>query len=302
MRIVVLTLCLTLSFFSNAQTFAWDKDQPSQKATTDISSLDDTGFAHFYPDYYENSPTALGEIFHQNLMTAGHQKFPLGTIVKVTRLDNGLSTTVRINDRGAYCDGCVIDLSQAAGQQINLSQDGRTEVMLTIVGMSERNPSNVSTYSEEPQFTARGGDMPLPSFESKKPTSYDEFSKENSQGVIQEEQVLVQHGGNSSLKCVTSNPEEITIIEFPISPYTVQLGSYEKYSNAERHVLGLQEKGFNNVFLLKEQRQGDRPLNRVIIAPFTSLAEAEQYVHDLRQVHQMKALIFQNGLMELVED
>lgn len=302
MRIVVLTLCLALSFFTSAQTFSWDKDQPSQKAITENSSLDDTGLAHFYPDYYENSPTALGEIFHQNLMTAGHQKFPLGTIVKVTRLDNGLSTTVRINDRGAYCDGCVIDLSQAAGQQINLSENGRTEVMLTIVGMSDRNPSSVSTYSQESQFTARGGDISLPSYEKEEPIFHNDSSKENAQEVIHEKQILTQNEGNDPMKCVTANPDEITIIEFPISPYTVQLGSYEKYANAERHVLGLQKKGFNNVFLLKEQRQGDSPLNRVIIAPFTSLASAEQYVDDLRQVHQMKALIFKNGLMELVED
>ena len=85
----------------------------------------EVGTALYYADYLEGRATALGEVYRADQMTAAHQSLPLGTIVKVTRLDNGLSTIVRINDRGPYCEGCVIDLSTVAAQELDLMQVGR---------------------------------------------------------------------------------------------------------------------------------------------------------------------------------
>ena len=151
MRISTLLLVLLLSSSLSAQIFRWNKSADTQARTqqakaSDDPLIDETGDALFYADYFEGNPTALGETYHHHLMTAAHPKLPLGTIVKVTRLDNGLTTTVRINDRGAYCDNCVIDLSRAAAQQIDLLRVGRARVALTVLGFSNTNPPTPNAY------------------------------------------------------------------------------------------------------------------------------------------------------------
>ena len=132
-----LNLLMVLAFLTvqglTAQTFRWNDGEERQAAATNDPMIDETGYALFYADYFEGNPTALGETYRHDQMTAAHPKLPLGTIVKVTRMDNGRSTTVRINDRGAYCDECVIDLSRAAAQQIGLVQRGHGSVELELV-------------------------------------------------------------------------------------------------------------------------------------------------------------------------
>jgi rare lipoprotein A len=76
--------------------------------------------ASYYSDAYQGSPTASGERFNTWAYTAAHPSYPLGTMVRVTNLNNGRSVDVRINDR---CN-CGIDLSKAAAQQIDLIYSG----------------------------------------------------------------------------------------------------------------------------------------------------------------------------------
>lgn len=90
------------------------------------------GIASFY---WQPQKTANGEQFDKYDMTAAHKTLPFGTLVKVTRLKNGKSVLVRINDRGPFIKGRVIDLSVAAANQIDLDRKaGITKVKLEIVG------------------------------------------------------------------------------------------------------------------------------------------------------------------------
>lgn len=81
------------------------------------------GKASFYADKFEGRKTASGEKFHQNDFTAAHRSLPFGTWVKVTNLDNKKAVIVRINDRGPFVKGRIIDLSKSAAKEIgNLNQ------------------------------------------------------------------------------------------------------------------------------------------------------------------------------------
>ena len=87
-----------------------------------------TGVASFY---HEPQMTASGERFNPNAMTAAHRTLPLGSRVKVTNASSGKSVVVRINDRGPYAGGRIIDLSRAAAQSIGISSSaglGRVRV------------------------------------------------------------------------------------------------------------------------------------------------------------------------------
>lgn len=91
------------------------------------------GTASWYGDYFEGRPTASGEPFDMYDMTAAHLTLPLGTLVRVTNLRNHRSVIVRINDRGPYVDGRIVDLSYNAARVLHFDQQGLQRVRLDVV-------------------------------------------------------------------------------------------------------------------------------------------------------------------------
>jgi rare lipoprotein A len=88
-----------------------------------------------HASFYSYGPsTASGEPMNANAMAAAHPTLPFGTMVRVDDLANGRSVTVRINDRGPFVRGRVIDLTRAAAQQLGMVDAGTAPVRLTVVG------------------------------------------------------------------------------------------------------------------------------------------------------------------------
>lgn len=92
------------------------------------------GWASWYGPGFHGNMSASGEVFNQNAMTAAHRTLPFGTRVQVTNLDNGRSVVVRINDRGPFTGGRVIDLSAGAARVLGLIQSGTAPVRLEVLG------------------------------------------------------------------------------------------------------------------------------------------------------------------------
>ena len=84
--------------------------------------------------YWQGQMTATGEIFDKRALTAAHKTLPFGTKVRVTRVDTGESVVVRINDRGPFKPGRVIDLSERAAEEIRMTGKGSMPVKLEVVG------------------------------------------------------------------------------------------------------------------------------------------------------------------------
>lgn len=95
------------------------------------------GDASWYAGKFQGRRTANGEIFDTNLMTAAHKTLPFGTIVEVTHIDTGRTVEVRINDRGPFVGGRVIDLSRAAAEALEMTGEGIAPVRLRIVAEPE---------------------------------------------------------------------------------------------------------------------------------------------------------------------
>ena len=94
------------------------------------------GIASFY---WQDQKTANGEQFRKHGLTAAHRTLPFGTLVRVTRLSNGKKVTVRINDRGPFVKGRIIDLSLGAANKIGLNKKtGLTKVKIEVVGKTKR--------------------------------------------------------------------------------------------------------------------------------------------------------------------
>lgn len=86
------------------------------------------GMAVHYSDVFQGKPTASGEIFDQQAMTAAYRGVPFGTKVKVTNLENGKSVVVTINDRMARRNKNLIDVSRRAAQELGFEKQGRVKV------------------------------------------------------------------------------------------------------------------------------------------------------------------------------
>jgi rare lipoprotein A len=88
------------------------------------------GLASYYADSYEGKTTANGEIYRQGKITAAHKTLPFGTKVEVTNLSNNKTVVVRINDRGPYIRGRIIDLTKAAAKEIDMVGAGVAKVKI----------------------------------------------------------------------------------------------------------------------------------------------------------------------------
>jgi rare lipoprotein A len=93
-----------------------------------LTAYEQEGLASWYGGKFQGRQTANGEIFDTNKFTAAHKTLAFGTVVKVTHLENGKSTVVRINDRGPFIPGRIIDLSRAAAAAIGLAGKGVAKV------------------------------------------------------------------------------------------------------------------------------------------------------------------------------
>jgi rare lipoprotein A len=105
---------------------------PSQPTMTE------TGLASWYGAKHHGKRTASGEVFIQDRLTAAHPTLPWGSRVKVINLDNGKSVDVRINDRGPYKQGRIIDVSRAAARALGMVQRGIANVRIEWVSDSEK--------------------------------------------------------------------------------------------------------------------------------------------------------------------
>jgi rare lipoprotein A len=92
-----------------------------------------TGKASFYADKFEGSPTASGEKYKHNKLTAAHKSLPFGTKVRVTNLANDHAVEVVINDRGPYVENRVIDLSKSAAEKLEFINQGLAEVKIEVI-------------------------------------------------------------------------------------------------------------------------------------------------------------------------
>ncbi|AQZ93513.1 septal ring lytic transglycosylase RlpA family protein [Halopseudomonas phragmitis] len=92
----------------------------------------EVGKASFYSSRLHGRRTASGEPYDQGSMTAAHPSLPFGTLVRVTNLNNGRSVVLRINDRGPFVGGRVIDVSRVAAEQLGMVRAGSVRVRVEL--------------------------------------------------------------------------------------------------------------------------------------------------------------------------
>jgi rare lipoprotein A len=124
--------------------------KPTPVPTLVEAGWTEKGIASWYGEPYHGRRTASGEIYDMHQLTAAHKTLAFGSVVKVKRRDTGADVKVRINDRGPFIEGRIIDLSFAAAKKIDLDVDGVAPVKIKVVGR-ETTPQRKPARVEEPE-------------------------------------------------------------------------------------------------------------------------------------------------------
>jgi len=106
---------------------------PKGELSLDLG-IKDRGVASWYGKDFHGKLAANGEVFDMTAYTAAHRKLPLGSLVRVVNLTNGKSVQVRINDRGPYIPGRMLDLSHAAAVELDMVEAGTSVVQIEVIG------------------------------------------------------------------------------------------------------------------------------------------------------------------------
>jgi rare lipoprotein A len=126
-------------------------------------AYDETGIASWYGEDFHGKYTANGEIYDLNAMTAAHRTLPMPTIVQVTNLDNGRTIELRVNDRGPFARGRIIDVSRRGAQLLGFENQGTAKVRVRImvpetiqaVALARRNGSDQRLADDAPHAAPR---------------------------------------------------------------------------------------------------------------------------------------------------
>jgi len=251
------------------------------------------GIASFYSDHFQNKLTASGELYDMNKYTAAHKSYPFGTIVRVTRLDNNRSVRVRINDRGPYTEGRIIDLSKMAAKKLGMVEDGSVKVRIDVIEKSNAKkdisetlirPSDTnSSTTPDPAVFVRPTTTVITTT-SPAPTK-NELYKVDPPKKGKKDKIVT--GGNYS----TFDLYKIQLLRPKKEGYGVQVASLREYSNVFKQIAELQEKWFNNILVSVEQSESGNPIYKVILGPFPDVATAKSYKASLKKAKKINGFI-----------
>lgn len=256
-----------------------------------FAQSEEYGLASYYSDKYHGRPTASGELYDKDQLTAAHKTFPYGTMIRITRLDNKKSVVCRVNDRGPYVSGRVVDVSGKAAQQLGLIVDGTTRVKVELVEQAKETPATTKTTPKtEDKVTAPKTSSEKPAAETKKPTEKPKEPAKTSTPAktddksLANSQTFTQYG---LYKIEISKPEK--------KGFGVQVASLSSYDNAMKQIADLQGKWFKNVLLSIEPGKEDRPVYKIILGPFDDKESAESYKKSIKKKNNLDGFVISLG-------
>jgi len=211
----------------------------SGKTSSVLPTSELQGLASYYAEPYHGRRTASGEIFdsYQEL-TAAHRTLPFNTLVKVTNQENGKGVEVRINDRGPFVDGRVIDLSLKAAREIDMVRSGTARVKLTVV--KEGPPTAARTPRTPTTATTPALAIPNPSSSPSTAASPAAFTVQV--GAFESREVA-----ESLKKDLEQRHQDVTIETFSTTRtfYRVRVGRLTDMAAAENLVRTLRHEKFD---------------------------------------------------------
>lgn len=232
--------------------------------TFELNAQATSGIASYYAPGFHGKPTSIGETYNHQALTCANREFPVGTILRVTRIDDGRYVDVRVNDCGPHRAGRIVDLSGAAAERIGLIRDGITQVNLRVLQLGTGRAPCGKTYQ--------------PPAGSTTPASYENTGSSPTVNQKPPTRPSPQIEGQGTFRAEALQPIE--------NGFGVQVGSFRYYENATKVAADLQTKGFSKVLI---RLQGN--VHQVVIGPFDTRGAAEVYRDNLWKNYKQRGFV-----------
>jgi|SoiMethySBSTD1v2_1073268.scaffolds.fasta_scaffold08496_4 peptidoglycan lytic transglycosylase len=238
-------------------------------------SYNETGIASWYGPGFHGKRTANGEVYDENGLTAAHKTLPMPSLVRVTNLENGRSIEVRVNDRGPYAAGRVIDMTRRGAQLLGFIDRGTARVRVQI--MVEESQQLAALASRQggdqvppPPKAAPAGEVTPGSLP---PIAGSKVSPGKPQPGAQPAAPTAQPGANVATVAVPQPDGKVT--QVPVKPTSIyiQAGAFLRQANANQLGGQLKKYGSVRVAQVVVERQH---YYRVRIGPIASVEEADR--------------------------
>jgi len=258
----------------------YPKDQPN---------YDEIGLASWYGEQFHNHYTADGEVFDMNMPSAAHKTLPLPSLVEVTNLANGRTLIVRVNDRGPFVDGRVIDLSREAASELGFVAAGVTRVRVRYVGQAQTPPDLKLPPSPDTPASPRQYQASAP--RSAPPAAAPvQLARNSLDAAGSATPAVLAPAPVAPAAAAAALPDVDNLLADQAAPpssaapvamaaaasvpngaYEVQAGIFSSEANAQRVASGLSGAGLPEV---QPFGQGGQTLYRVVVRGFTNPADA----------------------------
>jgi len=236
---------------------------------------DETGIASWYgPDFY-GKYTANGEIFDLNALTAAHRTLPMPCIVQITNLDNGRSMALRVNDRGPYARGRIIDVSRRAAQLLGFEAQGTAKVRVKILVLESLQVAALAGRNGNAVVAKASDDVPQPA--PREPVLTEPLAAgPPSLRIASTEAPSLAPAAPSPRPLIAPAPvltEKVTMVPVGATQIFIQVGAYAVAANALRVKDRLEAIGPVKVY---GARVNGVDLYRVRLGPIGSVDQADQ--------------------------
>lgn len=238
-------------------------------------TYDETGIASWYGEQFHGKYTANGEVFDLNGLTAAHHTLPLPSIVEVTNLDTGRSIELRVNDRGPFARGRIIDVSRRGAQLLGFERQGTAKVRVRVLTAETMQAQAVARRNGEespggPVEPAQAAPQTAVAAETLAPLAGSRASA--NQGVVAPVQVAAAPHTAAEIP-EPPLPEKVTVGPAkPNSQIYIQAGAFAQVDNARRVKQRIDELGSVQITSV---RVNGTSLYRVRLGPVASVEEAD---------------------------
>ncbi len=254
---------------------------------------DETGIASWYGPDFHGKRTANGELYDMNQVTAAHKTLPMPCLVRVTNLDNGRQIIVRVNDRGPYARGRILDLSRRGAQLLGFERTGTAKVRVQIMARESQALADAARQgvlavdmpgldpdqppplpSSTPSYTrSAGGQLPPPA------PATNQTPAPATVAVVDEKTLMQQEVPKPTIKGVDvagrfmPAPQVAAVQKVRPSGIYIQAGAFSVSENAERLQVKLNQVTKTEI---SPAMVGGREFYRVRIGPIATVDEADQ--------------------------
>jgi rare lipoprotein A len=235
------------------------------------------GVASYYGTYFHGKKTASGELYDQYKLTAAHKTLPLGTIIKVTNTQNSKSVILKVNDRGPYVKGRIVDVSTKAAELLGFRHKGTTHVKVEIMSDIEKK-NKEALIAEYKNLDTDPSELADKNIVKNKlswediPTIEDEKQEDNSN---KNEQKTIENNTNGILN--KNYYDLMSLVDKQNSGlYGIDLGAYYNLEELISLIKKLQSEYNQPIFYEEKENNGTKSM-KLIIGKFQNRAYADAF-------------------------